>query len=787
MGLQVYRQKRDFSKTREPDSGKASGKQPLFVVQEHWASHHHFDFRLEAFGTLKSWAVPKGPSMVPGEKRLAVEVEDHPIDYAKFKGEIPKGEYGAGHVEIWDKGTWVPPDHLRDHLKKGDLTFELKGKKLKGRFLLRRTGKSSGRKSQWLLIKRHDEDSKEKAAGPKKKLLSAKGSDPFPKVKGPQLALLSKKVPVGGDWLHEIKWDGYRSFVNVQGNSVKFLTRSGLDWTNKYAPLDKEFKKLGAKSAIFDGEIVALGADGHPSFADLQDAISRHDMRNVAIYLFDLLYWNGHDLREKPLEERKELLKEILKKNKSAKLRFSEHWRATGDELFGKACEEGWEGIISKNRLSPYVSARSDSWQKIKCSLRQELVIGGYTEPEGERSSFGSLLMGAFEQGKFRYVGRVGTGFTMKTLASLYKKLEALESEECPFTAGAPKKGRGVHWVKPKLVAEIEFKTWTNDGILRHASFQGLREDKPASNVHVEQPVAENAKPAKAVQKKEPGFHITHPDRVIFAKDKVTKMDVASYYRSVAPWLLPHLVSRPLSLLRCPSSAGGDCFFQKHIAHATLSALREAQIENQKTVSVTDEQGLLQLVQWGVLELHTWQVHLKDPLRPDQLIFDLDPDAALPWKKIVHAAFELRELLERLGLESFVKTTGGKGLHLHVPIAPLYSNEQTKAFCKTVGQQLESSRPELYTVNSRFARRKGRIFIDYLRNGFGATAVAPYSLRNKEHPFVAVPITWEELKKLKGPQVFDHKSTLQRLARQKKDPWPGYLKLRQKVKILDHK
>jgi bifunctional non-homologous end joining protein LigD len=563
MSLQVYRQKRDFSKTREPTVGKARGKpskkKPIFVVQEHWASHHHFDFRLEAFGALKSWAVPKGPSMVPGEKRLAVEVEDHPIDYAKFKGEIPEGEYGAGHVEIWDHGTWAPPANLRAHLKDGDLEFELRGEKLKGRFLLRRTGKSTGRRSQWLLIKRSDP---QPAAEPKKPAPARKGKEPFPAIKSPQLALLAKKPPRGERWIHEIKWDGYRSFLNVRGREVSFITRSGLDWTEKYKPLDREVRKLGAKSAIFDGEIVYLDEEGHSRFAGLQDAMARHDMSHVVVYLFDLLYWNGHDLRAQPLEERKKLLKEIIKKGGSEKILFSEHWRVDGDEILRRACEEGWEGVVSKDRHGRYTPDRTDAWQKTKCSLRQEFVIGGYTDPEGEREKFGALLMGAYEQGKFRYVGKVGTGFTMKGLSTLFRKMEPLEVEESPFGAEGPRQGRGVLWLKPKLVAEIEFKTWTNDGILRHASFQGLREDKPAWSVVVREPTVKNGSPAAAREAREEGFHITHPERVIYGADEITKMDVASYYKSVAPWILKHIDGRPLALVRCPERAGERCFFQ---------------------------------------------------------------------------------------------------------------------------------------------------------------------------------------------------------------------------------
>lgn len=779
MSLEEYKRKRNFKKTPEPTGGRRH-KEPIFVVQEHWASHLHYDFRLEADGVLKSWAVPKGPSVHVGDKRLAVEVEDHPLDYANFKGEIPEGEYGAGVVKIWDRGVWTPPKNLDDQLSKGRLEFELKGKKLRGKWLLQRTRKKAGAKSQWLLIKRNDEREAATTA-PLAMPGKARKPDEFPEEITPQLALLVERVPAGDRYVHEIKFDGYRTIAMIEKKSVRLLTRNGLDWTSKYAPLDQELKKLKLKSAIFDGELVALDERGHSAFSALQAAIKNRDMSSVVYYIFDLLYYNGEDLRPRPLEERKQFLKRVLAEHPSDKLRYSEHVRGQGEELMAQASREGLEGIIAKDRHLPYTAGRSGSWQKIKSSKRQEFVIGGYTDPEGSRQGIGALLMGVYEDGVFRYVGRVGTGFNAENLGPLVQKLKKLRTEYSSFEKSQPSRSPKIHWVKPELVAEIEFKAWTGDGNLRHASFQGLRDDKPAREVILE-------KPTVVVEKNKASagnaFRISHPERLIYPADGIRKIDVANYYKSVAPWLLEHVADRPLSLLRCPNQANEECFFQKHVDKLMLPAVEESLIRDHKVISINSEEGLLQLVQWGVLEPHTWQCHLDHPLHPDQIIFDLDPDEAVGWKEIVQTAYRLKDLLERLELKSFLKTTGGKGLHLHVPIEPLYSWENVKSFSKSVCQQLEEEYPGKYTTNILKKTRAQKIFLDYLRNGFGATAVAPYSLRSRERPTVAVPIEWSELKGLKSGADFDFHSTLQRLARQKKDPWAKYYETKQRISIL---
>lgn len=765
MGISEYEKKRNFNKTREPKNSRSSKKiakkAPLFVVQEHHASHLHYDFRLEAFGTLKSWAVPKGPSLVPGEKRLAVEVEDHPIAYAKFKGIIPKGEYGAGTVKIWDNGTWIPPEHIKNSLLKGRLEFELKGKKLKAKWLLVRTKKDSGKNHQWLLIKRHDEDS-------------------WPNEIGPQLASLSKNPPKGADWFHEIKLDGYRTLAFIKNTNkdkkIQLKTRSGLDWTDHYSSIALNLKKLEVTNAIIDGEIVVLDKKGHSNFSALQEAIKTHNFKKMTYIVFDILFLNGRDLRQETLESRKQILKETLKSNelniKKDKIIFSEHVQGLGDELLKEACKRELEGIVSKDRTRPYHEGRSSDWQKIKCSNRQEMVIGAYTDPQGEREGFGALLLGIYENKELRYVGRVGTGFNAEILKELMIKFKKIPSKTSPFDVNSPPP-KGVHWLKPKLVGEIEFIAWTKDHILRHASFKGLRDDKSPREINFESPEVNT------------DFRLTHPERVIYPSDKITKLDVANYYRSVAPWLMKHILDRPLSFVRCPEGAGKSCFYQKHVTSSGLSEAQENIMQNQKVTSINSVEGLLQLIQWGVLELHTWQGRVSKPLYPDQIIFDLDPGENVSWKEVIQTAERLKDLLNRLDLKSFVKTTGGKGLHVHVPIAPKYDWNDVKTFSKSISKQLEIDFPELYTTNISKKKRMGKIFLDYLRNGAGATAVAPYSLRSKPHPFVALPLKWSELKTLKSPTAFDLGKTLKRLASQKKDPWEDYFKLKQKIKILE--
>lgn len=779
MGLLEYRRKRDFTKTREPERGRILKKFPIFVVQEHHASHHHYDFRLEAFGTLKSWAVPKGPSQIVGEKRLAVEVEDHPIAYAKFSGRIPAGQYGAGIVKIWDNGYWIPPNQIKNSLAKGRLEFELKGKKLQGKWLLIRTGRPPHKKKQWLLIRRKDESS---TNTPKVYQTPKKShADPWPKEIKPQLSTLTKRIPAGEDWIHEIKLDGYRTLAYIKKNVITLKTRSGLDWTDHYPAIAKDLSKLSTVNAIIDGEIVVLDENGHSSFAALQSALKSKNLRNLVFCVFDILYLDQKDLREESLESRKQTLKNILKHKKSLRIVFSEHFRGQGKELYQQACDLGLEGIVSKDRNRSYQSGRNSDWLKIKCSNRQEMVIGGYTEPQGERTGFGALLMGVYEKNKLRYIGRVGTGFDESMLLTFPAIFKRLSIKNSPFSIASPN-DQGIHWIKPKLVGEVEFKTWTDDNFLRQASFQGFREDKIAKDVRIEFP---QILPKQNVALKNGNLHLTHPNRIIYNKDKISKLDVANYYRSIAPWILKYISDRPLSFVRCPDGTSANCFYQKHLSFSPLGDTQEKMVQEQKVSSVNSQAGLLQLIQWGVLEIHTWQGRISRPEYPDQIVFDLDPDGKVHWQNVIKAAERLRKLLLRLGLESFVKTTGGKGLHIHVPITPRYEWDDVKNFSKIVSRQLENNFPNDYTTQMSKKKRVGKIFLDYLRNGAGATAIAPYSLRAKTHAFVAVPIAWTELKSLKSATAFDLQKTLNRLAAQKRDPWANYFKLNQKIRILE--
>lgn len=764
MSLTEYRKKRNFKKTSEPQGGRSHKKKPIFVIQEHWASHHHFDFRLEAFGTLKSWAVPKGPSTRVGEKRLAVEVEDHPIDYAKFKGDIPKGEYGAGHVEIWDKGTWTPPANLKEQLKKGNLEFDLDGNRLHGKWLLRRT-QTNGNKNLWLLIKRHDE----KIEPARKKSANTADIRPI----SPQLATLSKKIPVGPDWIHEIKFDGYRVLVYIKNSEIRFITRNGLDWTEKFADLKEDFQKIPVKEAVLDGEMVVFDKKKRSSFSALQEALSLGKIKKIKFVAFDILSYDNHDLRAGTLAERKLILKNILSRKPLKSIQLSRHF-LDGEKLFQKMCSKQFEGIISKNRTLPYRNGRTEEWLKIKCSLRQELVIGGYTDPQGSRAHFGALLMGTYENKKFRYVGKIGTGFNTNKLKQIIARLKPLETNQSPFQIASPK-AKGIHWVKPKLTAEVEFRDVTKDGMVRQGSFQGLREDKKSTDVIFERPISDLKKPE---------FKITHPDRVLYKKDKITKLDVANYYKSVSTWLLPLVVNRPLSFVRCPKESGKTCFYQKHLDTTQLNQLLESEIRNQKVNYIENEEGLLQLAQWGVLELHCWQTHIEHKDHPDQIVFDFDPDESVPWKQVINGVVRLKEVLDHLKLKSFLKATGGKGLHVHVPIAPIYTWEETKEFSKTITQLLENESPNLYTTNTLKKVRKGKIFLDYLRNGYGATAIAPYSLRAKEAPVVALPLFWDDLKKIKSSSQFLMMDVLKIISKRKEDPWKDFLKTKQKIKVL---
>lgn len=778
--LHEYNKKRDFKITKEPSGkkkvSKAKSKKLIFVVQEHHASHLHYDFRLELDGVLKSWAVPKGPSLNPADKRLAVQTEDHPLPYAKFHGTIPQGEYGGGEVFIWDNGTWeAEGDDPVGDLEKGHLKFKLKGKRLSGSFVLVRIRyKGSDSQKNWLLIKHLDAVSKVTKKKTSKKVAKKKsaplGKDRWPGFIPPQLPRLVTEVPEqSGGWIHEMKFDGYRMQAHLKNGIGQFFTRNALDWSNTFPHLLNALEQISAHNVIFDGEVVALDQAGKTHFQMLQNSLKSKNDNNLRYYIFDILYLDGKDLRDLPLLERKQILKETLK-SAPEHILYSEHILEDGHEFYKLSCEHQLEGIVSKLADSPYRSGRNDLWAKTKCSSRQEFIIGGWTDPQGGRTGIGALLLGINEGKKLRYAGRVGTGFSTETLRAIKKELSTLETEESPFSINSPK-GKDIHWVRPVKICEVSFGNWTDEGILRTPVFKRMREDKRPKEIHMER--------AK---------EISSPDKIIFKKEKITKKDVSEFYQAIAKEMLPYLKDRPLSLVRCPNGSEGTCFFQKHFTGTIPDSFHTFPVKEEKGqgiyVSIDSAAGLQEFVQLNAFEIHAWNCDKDDYMHPNQIVMDFDPGPDVPWKDVVDAAFELKEMLEDLDLESFVKLTGGKGIHVHIPIAPLYDWDQVKSFTQGLALELVSRNPSRYIANMSKKLRKNKIFVDYLRNGYGATAVVPYSLRAKPLSAIALPLEWTELRRVKSPQEFTMNKALKKIKSRKRDPWEGMLKLRQKIAIL---
>jgi bifunctional non-homologous end joining protein LigD len=838
MTLEKYHAKRDFDKTAEPrgDDAAAPGKKERlsFVIQKHAARKLHYDFRLELDGTLKSWAVPKGPSLDPAEKRLAVHVEDHPLAYGSFEGDIPEHEYGAGHVIVWDRGAWTPVGDAAEGYRKGHLKFMLDGEKLSGGWALVRMGRPQESKENWLLIKERDDAARAgedaeitrllpdsvltgKGGKPAKAAKTAKAAKPassktvaasskavpatgvkasLPAMLEPMLATLTDRAPEGDEWLAEIKFDGYRALCRLQNGKAALYTRAGNDWTAKWKDIAKAAAALPAEEAWLDGEVVALDEQGNVSFQLLQNMAQAGS--RLAYYAFDLPYLNGYDLRSLPLVQRKELLRTLLEKaDPAGPVRYSDHLAGNVQDAFSHACMHGLEGIMVKLASAPYAATRSQAWLKVKCQQRQEFVVGGYTDPAGKREKFGALLLGVYEDdGSLRYAGRVGTGFDADMLRGLAQDFAALATDTPPFRDPPKKRGApGLHWLEPRLIAEVKFAQWTNDGLIRQGAFMGMRSDKPATEIrHAheeagEKPAAPKDKGkrsgrAQAEETTVAGVRLSHPSRVLFAGAGVTKHDLARYYEDIADWILPHLAQRPLTLVRCPQ--GHHCFFQKHANDTTVEGVGRVEVPTGGTTATYMTAGslpeLVRLVQMGVLELHTWGARAGHLDRPDRVIFDLDPDTALEWKNVVEGALLVRSLLDDIGLASYVKTTGGKGLHVVVPIAPDRSWDEVKAFSKSVAQQLERVLPERFIANMSRAKRGGRIFVDYLRNASESTAVAAYSTRAKPTAPVSTPLGWDELED--GKLRSDSYTVLnlrQRLDRLKQDPWAGYVDARQKL------
>ncbi len=833
--LTRYRAKRHFDRTPEPKPGRVtSAAGHSYLIQKHAATRLHYDFRLELDGVLKSWAVTRGPSLDPEVKRLAVHVEDHPLEYGKFEGVIPKGQYGGGTVMLWDRGTWEPqePDHdINADYAAGKLKFILHGDRLKGGWTLvrMRSHRPGDRGDNWLLIKENDEYAKpgnndelladatesvasrktmEQIADPKAakvwnsnradgkpekpakhaparrapavgKIAGAKAG-PLPKFVEPELATLAAKPPTGDDWLHEIKIDGYRVYCRRDGGKVAFLTRAGQDWTKKYGRLADAVRALPGKRFALDGEIAVFDAKGRSNFGDLQEALSEGHDERLALIAFDLLYLDGKDLRGAPLIERKKLLRAVIPREaETAALRYSDDMTGDGGEILKHAGKMGLEGIVSKRASAPYRSGRVGDWVKTKCIKRQEFVIGGFTEGEGARKGgVGALLLGYYEDGKLRYAGHVGTGFTAQSAVDLRERLMRLKIAK-PAYAEVPKEARpGAIWVKPDLVGEVEFSNWTGDGVLRHPSFQALREDKPAKTIGRERaaalggaaPVRKSGNPANTVA----GVVISHPDRKVFPDSNITKLELARYYESVAEWMVPEVAGRPLSLLRCPEGIAGDCFFQKHFEHGVESLRRVAIEEEQATreyLVLRDTHDLVALAQEGIVEIHPWGALADDPDKPDRLIFDFDPDPALPFATVIVAAKSLRKMLIELKLASFVKTTGGKGLHVVLPLRRDVDWDGLKNFAQAVALLTVENDPDRFTANPLKKERKDKIFIDYLRNARGSTAVAAYSVRARLGAPVAMPVRWEELERGFTPARYDLKTVPKLLRARRLDPW----------------
>ena len=811
--LDVYRKRRDFKATPEP-APKAvdSVRGDRFVIQLHHARHRHFDFRLQVGGALRSWAVPKGPSLDPKQKRLAVEVEDHPLEYGKFQGAIPEGHYGAGEVWIWDEGRWVPEGDAAKALKKGHLDFELFGSRMKGRWSLIRTG-MTGKRPQWLLFKRSDEHVKKgdvaddtpldqwKGPAPKRSAVGRKSPkaaprSAFPAQVGLQLARLVDKAQEGADWLHEMKYDGYRVLLLRNGRKLEIRSRGGLEWSAQLPHLKKAVLALPCKSCILDGEVVALDEQGRSRFDLLQRDFGEPQAAQALVaMLFDLLYLDGQDWRPLPQELRKEALQKLLQKSADC-LRLSEYLEGHGAKAAKAACSAGLEGIVSKDRKAPYREGRGGSWVKTKCVDADEFAVIGYTPGQRSREALGALLLAQPEGKGWRYVGRVGTGFSGEMIAELLKRMrpvkQAVELPNPPSRADL--RGARPVWVKPALVLEVEHRGRTGEGLLRQASLKALRADKSVDDLKQPDrapriaaggtPVKQTATRGRIAAAPAPSgvVKLTHPGRKLFQEPAISKQDLADFYSEIAEWILPELHRRPLALLRCPDGAGKTCFFQKRATPGFPGSVHQARGE--PYLWIEDVDGLMGMVQMGVLELHAWGATVDDIEHPDRVVFDLDPGEGVAWRRVIAAARLLRERLEQLGLQSFVRTSGGKGLHVVLPLQPQAGWDTVKNFTHALAQMLAKEQPDEFIATASKARRKGRIYIDYLRNGRGATAVASYTLRARPGAPAAVPLDWSELSRLKSPAQFGYANLRQRLKRLRRDPWEGFRELQQRLPQL---
>ncbi|HXE48631.1 MAG TPA: DNA ligase D [Ramlibacter sp.] len=832
-GLRTYREKRNFDITPEPAAGGVANEQErAFVIQKHWATRLHYDLRLELEGNMKSWAVPKGPSFDPADKRMAVHVEDHPISYNSFEGVIPPKQYGAGKVIIWDKGVWIPQEDPHKGYREGKLKFELRGHKLHGHWtLVRMKGRGDEKEEPWLLIKEKDSyarpasefsvvdempDSVNQLADrPPRPAAAAPGADKtaaaaasppqgarkaaLPAALQPELATLVDSPPEDAEnWIYEIKFDGYRMLTRVENGELRLLTRNGNDWTAKLAQLARALKSMELPDGWYDGEIIMPGDRVPADFQALQGAFDSERTGDIVYYLFDLPYCAGHDLRDVPLLERRAVLERIVQRKPHPKVRFSAVFDARGEDVLASACGLGLEGVIAKRKNSAYVLRRSSDWVKLKCGRRQEFVIGGYTDPQGARTGIGSLLLGVHDKdGTLRYAGNVGTGFNEQVLRDLRRTLDSLRAERSPFAAEAPIPKKA-HWVKPELVCEVAFGEWTRDGRIRHSVFHGLRADKPAVAVTHEEPrhgapVDKLAKSARTsaraggkARKEQPQAplvtlpptpRVSHPDRVIDPATGTTKIELVRYYALVAPLMMEHLKGRPVALVRAPTGIGGELFFQKHAQRYRMPGIEQLDPAffpgHPPMLEVATAEGLLSAAQMNVIEFHTWNGVKTAIGKPDRMTFDLDPGEGVQWRQMQEAAQLVHGFLTELGLAGFLKTSGSKGLHVVVPIRRQFDWDTVKDFSQAIVQHLARTIPQRFVAKSGAPNRVGKIFIDYLRNGYGATTASAWSARARPGLGISVPARWDELERLKGG---DHWSvgTVHTRLDEGNSPWNDY-------------
>lgn len=840
--LSRYNEKRDFAVTAEPPGklGKNKAKNLRFVIQLHEATRTHYDFRLEWDGVMKSWAVTRGPSYDPADKRLAVRTEDHPIAYNKFEGVIPLNQYGAGPVMIWDEGRWIPDDDPVKMEKKGHITFHIEGTRMHGHWhLVRMQGRE--KRENWLLIKGKDEHILSKAdndkfltrentsavsgrtmaeiiaesglpiktrKGTAKKVTSKKDAgkkqskkskiklpDLMEAYQAPELATLVDAPPSNSDWVHEIKYDGYRLMAFVAAGEVVLRTRGSQDWTHKFRPLAEALAQLRIENGVFDLEACVVDETGRTDFSALQKALSEQAAERIEGWVFDVLYLNGQDHTKKPLLERKDTLKEALRDAGPA-LHYSEHVESTAN-ILTQACKIGAEGLVSKRKDSLYAARRTTDWVKSKCGLEQEFVIGGFMPAKDYSKAVGALLLGYYKDGSLVYAGKVGTGFTAKVAKDIYTHLSSLQTKDSPFKEKIERGRRDYIFVKPQKMCEISFMEWTADGHIRHGSFKGLREDKDPRSVREEIPVhVSDSKPKKKTARGKPvsdtpavirGVTISHPEREVFPGTGLTKLDVARYYDMVAPVMLPFARERLISLLRCTGGIGGECFFQRNPMKGMGPGIYGYKLTHKGSpheyLYIKDEAGLIQLVQMGALEFHGWQSRVSEQGKPNQIIFDLDPDPSVPFEAVRLAAEDIRARLKKLDLVSFPRLSGGKGVHVVVPIEPDHNQDEVKEFARRFAEAMATEMPDVYVANMSKKRREGRIFIDFFRNDFSATAIVPFSVRAREGAPVAWPLTWTDLRKTNSASTYHLNEVTSAMVKKAEKICKEFLSTRQRLNL----